>query len=136
MKTFSVLAIATGAMAAVTPLSSLVPRQVLSELTVSEAQDLCADGQTISCCNSVKQGDTVSESSGVLSGLLNGALSGGLSVNSECSKIDVAVLIGVQDLLNDQCTSNVACCQGNDAEAENGLVNAGLSCVALGQVVG
>ena len=91
MKTFSVLALALPAMAAVTPLSTLVSRQVLSELTVSEAQNLCAEGQTISCCNSVKQGDTINESSGVLSGVLNGALSGGLSVNSECSKIDVAV---------------------------------------------
>lgn len=27
------------------------------------------------------------------------------------------IVIGVQDLLNDQCTSNIACCQDSEAEA-------------------
>ncbi|KAH8173697.1 fungal hydrophobin domain-containing protein [Sarocladium implicatum] len=136
MQPFTILALVGTAFAATTPLSSLVPRQVLSSMSVKDAQALCGNDQTISCCNSVKQGDNVSQSSGVLSGVLNGLLADGVDVNAQCSKIDVAVLIGVQDLLNDQCTSNVACCQNSESEASNGLVNAALPCVPIGTLVG
>lgn len=90
MYTLALLMIAVPALARTTPLSALVPRQDLSKLTVSEANDACGNGQTISCCNSIEQGDDISESDGVLSGIANGLLGGGLSLADGCSKLDVA----------------------------------------------
>lgn len=90
MYALAVLALAVPALAGTTPYSALVSRDVLSKLSVSEANDACGNGQTISCCNSIKQGDSVSKADGVLSGLLNGVLADGLSLADECSKIDVA----------------------------------------------
>ena len=90
MKSFALLAFVIPALAATTPLSRLIPRQVLSQLTVQEANSFCGDDQTISCCNSIKQGDDITQSSGILSGLLNGALSDGLALADDCSKINVA----------------------------------------------
>jgi hypothetical protein len=69
--------------------SMMIPRQVLSEMTVEDASNSCGDNQQISCCNEVKQGDTISESSGVLSGLLNNALADGLTLADQCSVISV-----------------------------------------------
>lgn len=59
-------------------------------MTVSEANRACGNGQTISCCNSIKQGDDISESDGVLSGIANGLLGDGVALADECSKLDVA----------------------------------------------
>lgn len=90
MHVFALFALAVPAIAGTTPYSALVSRDVLSKLSVSQANDACGNGQTISCCNSIKQGDDVSKADGVLSGLLNGLLADGLSLADECSKIDVA----------------------------------------------
>ncbi|KAH8168672.1 fungal hydrophobin domain-containing protein [Sarocladium implicatum] len=99
----------------------LIPRQVLNDMTVEQAAASCGDNGTISCCNKVKQGDTISESNGILSGLLNNALADGLTLADQCSKISVSTnthtVIGVQDLLNDQCTNTVACCQNTGGSA-------------------
>lgn len=90
MQALTFLAVVVPALAGTTPLSALVSRQNLSKMTVSEANDACGNGQTISCCNSIKQGDDISESDGVLSGVGNGLLGGGLTLLDECSKLDVA----------------------------------------------
>lgn len=135
MHAFLLFMVAVPALAWTTPLSALIPRGPLSQMTVKEADAICGNGQTISCCNTIKQGDDIDKSSGVLSGLLNGVLGGGLAVADDCSKLDVAarmcqlkahtgynkltlpIVIGVQDILNDQCTSNIACCQDSESEA-------------------
>lgn len=90
MQALAFLAIVVPALAGTTPLSALISRDELSKMTVTEANDACGNGQTISCCNSMKQGDDVSKSDGVLSGVGNGLLGGGLALADECSKIDVA----------------------------------------------
>ncbi len=76
------------------------------DITVAQAQESCGDHQTISCCNK-SSGD--GNSGGALSGLLDNGLLG------ECAKLDIALLIGVQDLLDDNCNGQVACCKDNNA---------------------
>ena len=77
------------AMAKPQEVSARIPTEVLSQMTVKEANDACGAKQSINCCNSVKQGDNTNESSGVLSGLLSGVLADGVSLVDQCSKIDV-----------------------------------------------
>ena len=83
------IALAMPALGKPQPVSSIIPRDRLSQMTVQEANNACGSGQSVSCCNSIKQGDNTNESDGVLSGALSGLLAGGLSVVDQCSKIDV-----------------------------------------------
>lgn len=93
MHALTLFAITAPALAATTPFSSLISPNVLSKMTVSEANDACGNGQTISCCNSIQQGDDISEADGVLSGVGNGLLGGGLALLDECSKLNVAARV-------------------------------------------
>ncbi|KAI1259402.1 fungal hydrophobin-domain-containing protein [Xylariaceae sp. FL1019] len=101
--------------------------------TVAQAQDVCGQDFDLSCCNEASQsGDSDNEADGLLSGLLGGVLGNGkLGLFDGCSKLSVTALIGVDDLLNSQCKQTAACCQHSGSEQE-GLVNVGLPCVALG----
>ncbi|KAH9901801.1 hypothetical protein F4778DRAFT_791413 [Xylariomycetidae sp. FL2044] len=125
----SILALAASAAAMPKPQADGGP---YGDVTVAQAGDTCGQDLELSCCNSVDQsGDSTNVADGILSGLLSGALEGGdLGLFSGCSKLNVAALIGVSDLLNDQCTQNVACCQHSGTQ-QDGLVNVGLPCVAL-----
>lgn len=51
--------------------------------------------------------------------------------------ISVAALIAVpiQDLVNQRCKQNVACCANSPSEANGDLVGAALPCVALGSIL-
>ncbi|KAI1841268.1 hypothetical protein JX266_012504 [Neoarthrinium moseri] len=105
------------------------------DLTVGQADAICGSDTSLSCCNKVDQsGDAISIADGLLSGLLGNALSGGLGLFDGCSKLSLPLGIvggGVGDLLNSQCKQTAACCQGTDSD-QDGLVNVGLPCVALG----
>ncbi|OJI98322.1 hypothetical protein ASPVEDRAFT_68938 [Aspergillus versicolor CBS 583.65] len=111
-----------------------------NDITVKEASSKCGDKAQLSCCNDVDYvGDTTTIQKGVASGLLSGLLgqgSGaqGIGAFTGCSKIDVAALIGVQDILNKECQQNIACCDTSGAEANGDLIGAALPCVALGSV--
>ena len=83
------IALAVPALGKPQPVTSIIPRDRLSQMTIKEANNACGSGQSVSCCNSIKQGDNTNESDGVLSGALSGLLAGGLSVLDQCSKIDV-----------------------------------------------
>ncbi|KAL4864751.1 hypothetical protein BDV12DRAFT_200830 [Aspergillus spectabilis] len=77
---------------------------------------------------------------GLLSNLLGaGSAAEGLGAFSGCSKLDVSLLIGVEDILNQQCKQNIACCAGSGASsgasADGDLVGAALPCIALGSVL-
>ncbi|PLB54750.1 hypothetical protein P170DRAFT_442779 [Aspergillus steynii IBT 23096] len=112
-------------------------------MTVTEASSKCGEQAQLSCCNKAsKGGDTtnVHEGGGQLSGVLGaGSASEGGSLFSECSKLDaqvtVLLLLGVQDVLDQQCKQNVACCQGNKGDASDSLIGATLSCVGLGSIL-
>ncbi|KAI1814926.1 hypothetical protein GGS20DRAFT_545854 [Poronia punctata] len=126
----TVLAFAFGVMAAPSPQG--IP-SVPGDVTVGQAGDTCGRDFELSCCNKVKQtGDTNISPSGLLAGLLAGTLADGdLDLFGGCSKLDVAALIGVDDLLNSHCKQTAACCQ-HSGTSQDGLVNVGLPCVALG----
>ncbi|KAI0095857.1 hypothetical protein F4814DRAFT_435185 [Daldinia grandis] len=106
------------------------------DLTVGQAGDTCGSDLDLSCCDKVDQsGDAINTAEGILAGLLEGGLADqAVGLFQGCSKLNVAALIGIDDLLNNQCKQNPACCQHSGMEQE-GLVNLGLPCVALGSVI-
>ncbi|KAI2608728.1 uncharacterized protein GGS25DRAFT_521899 [Hypoxylon fragiforme] len=106
---------------------------VPGDVTVGQAGDTCGSDLDLSCCNQVDQsGDAINTASGLLAGLLEGGLEGGsLGLFDGCSKLNVAAVIGLTDILDSQCSQTPACCQHSGMEQE-GLVNLGLPCVALG----
>ncbi|KAL4908893.1 hypothetical protein BDW74DRAFT_174123 [Aspergillus multicolor] len=113
---------------------------VPDSVTVKQGSAKCGDQAQLSCCNDVTYGgDTTVVQDGIASGLLSGLLGAGsaaegLGAFNECSKIDVSV-IGVQDILNQQCKQNIACCAASPGSADGDLVGATLPCVALGSIL-
>ncbi|KAI1371368.1 hypothetical protein F4677DRAFT_435883 [Hypoxylon crocopeplum] len=130
------LAFALGAMAAPQSSGSSSLTPVPGDVTVGQAGDTCGSDLDLSCCDKVDQsGDAINTASGLLSGLLEGGLEGGeLGLFDGCSKLNVAAVIGLTDLLESQCKQTPACCQHSGMEQE-GLLNVGLPCVALGSVL-
>ncbi|OTB18697.1 hypothetical protein K445DRAFT_364002 [Daldinia sp. EC12] len=110
---------------------------VPGDVTVGQAGDTCGSDLDLSCCDKVDQsGDAINTAEGLLAGLLEGALEDGeLGLFEGCSKLNVAALIGLTDILNTQCKQTPACCQHSGMEQEDGLLNVGLPCVALGSVL-
>ncbi|KAJ6007657.1 Hydrophobin [Penicillium herquei] len=118
---------------------------VPSDLTVKEAQSKCGDQAQLSCCNkAVYAGDTTDINSSLGSGLLSnlvgsGSGASGAGIFDQCSKLDVQVPIlisvGAQDILNQRCKQNIACCANSPSTASGDLIGAGLPCVALGSIL-
>ncbi|RDH33524.1 hypothetical protein BDQ94DRAFT_170147 [Aspergillus welwitschiae] len=112
-------------------------------MTVSQGADSCGDNAQLSCCNKATYaGDTTDIDSGFLSGVLSnllGAGSGsqGIGLADECSPLDLQALniVGLQNLLNDQCEQTAACCQGSGSDTEGNLIGVGLPCLALGSLL-
>ncbi|KAJ5562780.1 hypothetical protein N7535_002775 [Penicillium sp. DV-2018c] len=119
--------------------------KVPDDMTVEQAQAKCGDQAQLSCCNkAVYAGDTTDVNSSALAGLLSnlvGSGSGaeGVGLFNQCSKLDVqvALLIAVpiQDLLNQRCKQNIACCANSPGQANSNGVGASLPCVALGSIL-
>ncbi|KAF7586873.1 hypothetical protein BBP40_008220 [Aspergillus hancockii] len=81
-------------------------------MTVQEAAEKCGEHAQLSCCNKVTYvGDTTTLGGGLSNLLGSGSGSNGADVATECSKINIPVIINIQDLLNKKCQQNVACCQ-------------------------
>ncbi|CAI4212676.1 unnamed protein product [Parascedosporium putredinis] len=94
-------------------------------INVGDASAVCgAREQTLKCCN--KEVNVANTS--LLSGLL-----AGLGVFDGCSSLSVSALIGVTDLLNQKCKQTAACC--GSKTVQDGLVNIGLPCVALANLI-
>ncbi|CAI7626737.1 unnamed protein product [Penicillium glandicola] len=118
---------------------------VPDNMTVKQAQAKCGDQAQLSCCNkAVYAGDTTDINSGILGGTLSnligsGSGASGLGLFDQCSKLDlsVAAVIGVpiQDLINQKCKQNIACCQNSPSSANSDLIGLGLPCVALGSIL-
>ncbi|KAI9374475.1 fungal hydrophobin [Aspergillus egyptiacus] len=121
--------------------SSHVKFPVRDEVTLKQASDKCGDQAQLSCCNKATYaGDSTEIDKGILAGALSnligsGSGSEGLGLFNECSKLNVAAVIGVQDLINQQCKQNIACCQKSPSQANGNLVGVGLPCVALGSIL-
>ncbi|KAJ5573485.1 uncharacterized protein N7459_007912 [Penicillium hispanicum] len=117
---------------------------VPDNLTVKQAQAKCGDQAQLSCCNKATYaGDTTDVNSGPLGGALSnliGAGSGadGLGLFDQCSKLDLQVpIIGIpiQDIVNQKCKQNIACCQNSPSSANSDLIGVGLPCIALGSII-
>nr|CBV17211.1 fungal hydrophobin [Cordyceps farinosa] len=100
-------------------------------MTVHDAAKKCGTGQQLNCCNEQhsNEGDKgqVSKPTGALvtaDGLLSHLI-------GTCGKLDVAALIGIDDLLNTNCKGQAACCQDTASVAQGGLLNLALPCIAL-----
>lgn len=114
-------------------------------MTVKEAQSKCGDQAQLSCCNkAVYAGDTTDVNSGIGGGLLSnligtGSGASGAGIFDQCSKLDVQIpiliAVPIQDLLDQRCKQNIACCASSPSTASNDLVGAGLPCVALGSIL-
>ncbi|CEL04252.1 Putative Rodlet peptide (Fragment) [Aspergillus calidoustus] len=135
--------IAAAIVAFAASVAALLPPMPSSLATVlaTRASDKCGDQAQLSCCNKATYaGDTTEVADGILAGALSnliGAGSGaeGLGLFDQCSKLDVALLIGVQDLINQQCKQNIACCQNSGSSADGDLIGVGLPCIALGSIL-
>ncbi|KAL3433212.1 fungal hydrophobin [Aspergillus tetrazonus] len=110
----------------------LVPDNV----TVKQGSSKCGDQAQLSCCNKAEYaGDTTKVTSGPLSGLLgSGSGAEGLGLFSQCSKLDVALLLA-EDILNQQCKQNIVCCANDEHSADNDLIGVSLPCIALGSLL-
>ena len=77
-------------------------------MTVSQAQAKCGDQAQLSCCNKA---------------LYAGDGSGGTGIElfDQCSKLDIQIpiliAIPIQDLVNQKCKQNIACCQTSPSDA-------------------
>ncbi|KAJ5776983.1 hypothetical protein N7520_000229 [Penicillium odoratum] len=118
---------------------------VPDNMTVKQAQAKCGDQAQLSCCNkAVYAGDTTDVNSGMLGGALGnlvggGSASEGLGLFNQCSKLDLQIpliiAIPVQDLVNQKCKQNIACCQNSPSSANSDLIGLGLPCIALGSIL-
>ncbi|KAJ5145842.1 uncharacterized protein N7515_000406 [Penicillium bovifimosum] len=118
---------------------------VPDNMTVKQAQAKCGDQAQLSCCNKATYaGDTTDVNSGMLGGTLSnligsGSGASGLGLFDQCSKLDlqIPILIGIpiQDLINQKCKQNIACCQNSPSSANSDLIGLGLPCVALGSIL-
>ncbi|KAL2809750.1 rodlet protein [Aspergillus granulosus] len=121
--------------------NSNVKFPVRDDVTVQQASNKCGDQAQLSCCNEATfAGDSTFVADGLLAGALGnlvGAGSGaeGLGLFKGCSKLDVAAAIGVQDLVNQQCKQNIACCEDSGTSADGNVIGVALPCLALGSIL-
>jgi hypothetical protein len=85
----------------------------ISSMTVQQAANSCANGQSVYCCNKTSNkpaGNSVGDGAGIANGL---------SLFSQCSKVDVNVIAIANNLLNKECQANAACCQDSPGTVSN-----------------
>jgi hypothetical protein len=100
---------------------------VPADMTVKQAQAKCGDQAQLSCCNKATYaGDTTDVNSGMLGGTLSnligsGSGADGLGLFDQCSKLDlqipILIAVPIQDLINQKCKQNIACCQNSPSGA-------------------
>ncbi|RAH64130.1 hydrophobin family protein [Aspergillus aculeatinus CBS 121060] len=117
---------------------------VPDDWTIEQGSAKCGNQAQLSCCNKATYaGDTTTIDDGALAGLLGniagtGSGSEGVGLFDQCSKLDLQIpIIGIsaQDILNQQCKQNIACCQYSGADASDDLLGVALPCVALGSII-
>ncbi|GFF57129.1 hydrophobin [Aspergillus udagawae] len=110
-----------------------------SDMTIQEAAKKCGDQAQLSCCNKAIRSGDVTDIGGTLKNVIGGGSgTSGLEIFDQCSKLDVQIAIlaiPIEDILNQQCKQNVACCMDNPADADGDLIGVGLACIALGSLL-
>ncbi|KAL3457556.1 hypothetical protein BJX64DRAFT_295853 [Aspergillus heterothallicus] len=123
--------------AGLNPIRFTVP----DDMTIEQGSSKCGDQAQLSCCNEADYaGDTTKVADGIAAGLLSNLIGGGSGADgvglfSQCSKLNVRLLISPGDILNQQCKQNIVCCANSEHSASHNLVGASLPCVALGSLV-
>ncbi|KAI9932326.1 hypothetical protein ASPWEDRAFT_39784 [Aspergillus wentii DTO 134E9] len=144
MKFFTIAALAATVAALPSPQvnnNDSVRFPVGNDVDVHQAQAKCGDQAKLSCCNKASySGDTTAVNNGLLSGVLSGLLgaggsSEGLGLFDQCSELSVTALLGLNNLVNQQCKQNIACCQNSESNANGGLINVAVPCIALGSIL-
>ncbi|RHZ49076.1 hydrophobin family protein [Aspergillus thermomutatus] len=117
---------------------------VPDDMTIKQATEKCGDQAQLSCCNKATYaGDVTDIDEGILAGTLKNLIGGGsgsegLGLFDQCSKLDLQIpiiAIAVQDLVNQKCKQNIACCQNSPSDASDSLIGLGLPCIALGSIL-
>ncbi|KAL3451152.1 hypothetical protein BJX65DRAFT_321874 [Aspergillus insuetus] len=114
---------------------------VPDDMTIEQGSSKCGDQAQLSCCNEADYaGDTTKVADGIAAGLLSNLIGGGsgadgLGLFSQCSKLNVRLLISPGDILNRKCKQNIVCCAKSEHSASHDLVGASLPCIALGSLV-
>ncbi|KAJ5100100.1 conidial hydrophobin Hyp1/RodA [Penicillium argentinense] len=118
-----------------------------NKYTVEQAQAKCGNDAKVSCCNKATYThDITTANTGPLAGVLGTALGGGpggdgLGLFGQCNDISANVPVlnvvggGVDQLINQKCKQNIACCQNTDSNAEGNVVGVAVPCVALGSLL-
>ncbi|KAF5690074.1 hydrophobin [Fusarium denticulatum] len=101
----------------------------LDKMTIAEANDACGDNMIIQCCESLDYGQT-----GIAIGN-DPELLDDLGTGHQCSELDMDAIGVVNQLLNNECQANAACCQISDSTADGGVINADLPCFALSSLL-
>ncbi|KAK2748993.1 hypothetical protein FQN57_007276 [Myotisia sp. PD_48] len=124
----AVLALATAVVAApgYKPPTPQTPQDKIFVQNLQKFEKNCGNNNQVSCCNEENKSAT-SQASGGLLGILDNINVENFRLLSGCSKIDVAAVIGIQDLLNSKCGTKISCCESGDTN-QNGLVNLDLKC--------
>ncbi|KAF5661068.1 hydrophobin [Fusarium denticulatum] len=126
MHAIAAIAFLTTAIAASPQVKRLPP---LDKITVEEAIDICRDDMTVYCCESFhneKIGNVVRN---------DPKLPDGLGMGDECYKLDIDAVGFVNQLLNNECQANAACCQPNDPIVDDGDIGVSIPCVALSSML-
>ncbi|KOS17995.1 Rodlet protein [Escovopsis weberi] len=135
MQFFAVVALLAAAAAAAPEIRAKRAYPSVGEVPVNVAQQSCGSDLELNCCDKVDASTKSQNGGGLLdlSNLLGGQ--GGLQLFDQCSPLSVTGIIGVSDLLNNHCKQQAACCQGTKSEANGGLVNLALPCIALADLI-
>ncbi|OAX81068.1 hypothetical protein ACJ72_04589 [Emergomyces africanus] len=122
-----VLALATVAVAA----PGGAYRTPNGDIDVNQITKQCGQAQ-VSCCNKqINTANGPTSNSGLLNGVLGTVIGGGseVAIFDQCSKLSVAALIGLADILGGPRCGQVACCQGD--QNASGLVALNLPCIPI-----
>ncbi|KAF5572982.1 fungal hydrophobin domain-containing protein [Fusarium pseudocircinatum] len=97
----------------------------LDKMTVAEANDACGDNMIIQCCERLDD-----EQTGIVIGN-DPELHDDLGTGHQCSELDMDAIGVANQLLNNECQANAACCQISDSAVDGGDINVSIPCVAL-----
>ncbi|RGP63519.1 hypothetical protein FSPOR_8572 [Fusarium sporotrichioides] len=129
MQYLTIVAFLAATVAAAPPSHNVRNNPSIEQITVAQANNACGNNMSVTCCNKVTNapaGNAVGNGAGILNNL---------SLFDQCSKLDVNVLAIANGLLNKECQANAACCQNSGSNAQGGLVNVALPCIALSSLL-
>ncbi|EGX53192.1 hypothetical protein AOL_s00006g570 [Orbilia oligospora ATCC 24927] len=108
-----------------------------NSVTMVEANKACGSNMKLNCCNDVDITKNAQSSAAGLLGLNLDRVLGKVGILGKCNEISIPVvnLVPINNLLNNKCKQNVACCQDSGNNQQSGLVNVGLPCIALSSLI-